>query len=104
NKEIEEGEREQSQRMAKAPPAVQKSAKAAPREAKRDERTIKKEMTNLERTIARLDEQKKQINAQLLESTDPAEALRLHHEVTALADQLTEAEEKWCALQLELEG
>ena len=49
-------------------------------------------------TIARLDEQKRQINGQLLESTDPAEALRLHNEVQSLTAQLAESEDRWCAL------
>ena len=39
-------------------------------------------MTNLERTIARLDEQKRWSN-RADAATDPAEALRLHNEVRA---------------------
>ncbi len=85
-------------KSADAPPA-----KTAPRTARRNERDLRKEMTTVERTIARLDEQKRQVNAQLLESTDPAEALRLHNEVQALATQLAEAEDRWCQLQEELE-
>ncbi len=60
-------------------------------------------MANLERTIARLDEQKRQVNGQLLQSTDPAEALRLHNEVQALTTQLADTEERWCRLQEEIE-
>jgi ATP-binding cassette subfamily F protein 3 len=40
----------------------------------------------------------------LLESTEAVEALRLHDEVTALTEQLSEAEERWCALQEEIDG
>ena len=58
----------------------------------------------MERTIAQLDEQKRTLNAQLLESTDAAEALRLHNEVSALTAQLAEAEERWCRLQEGIEG
>ncbi len=102
NKEIEEGEREQATRMAKAPPAG-KPPKAAPRPERRNEREVRKEIGALERTISRLDEQKRQLNSQLLEATDPAEALRLHNEVMALTTQLAEAEERWCRLQEEVE-
>jgi ATP-binding cassette subfamily F protein 3 len=71
---------------------------------RRSERDIRKEMTNLERTIARLDEQKRQTNGQLMTATDPAEALRLHNEVSALTTQLAEAEDRWCQLQEDLNG
>ena len=59
-------------------------------------------MNNVERTIAKLDEQKKLSNAQLMSATDPKEALRLHNEVLELAKQLNHAEERWCVLQEEL--
>jgi ATP-binding cassette subfamily F protein 3 len=102
NKEIEEGEREQAQRMAKAPPTG-KPAKAPPRAARRDERTVRKEMTTLERTIAKLDDQKKQANAKLMEESNPDEAMRLHLEVTTLGNQLAAAEDRWCELQAEID-
>jgi ATP-binding cassette subfamily F protein 3 len=101
NKEITEGEREKSAGLAKAPAAVAK-AKAAPRGPQRNERDIRKQMVNLERTIAKLDDQKKKSTALLLESTDPAEAMRLHEEVTSLTTQLSEAEQHWLLLQEEL--
>jgi len=103
NKEIEEGEREQATRMAKSPPPG-KPAKAAPRPERRSERDIRKEIGALERTIARLDDQKRQTNAALLEATDPAEALRLHNDVSALTTQLADAEERWCRLQEDIEA
>ena len=65
---------------------------------------MRKEIKTLEQTIAQLDEQKRTLNAQLLESTDADEALRLHNEVAALTAQLAEAEERWCRLQEEIEG
>jgi ATP-binding cassette subfamily F protein 3 len=102
NKEIEEGERELATHLSKAPPVVRnKTVARAPR---RDDRTIRKEIATIEKTIARLDAQKKATNRQLLETCDAAESLRLHNEVTALAAQLEEAEERWCQLQAELEG
>jgi ATP-binding cassette subfamily F protein 3 len=103
NQEIEAGERERESERVKLPAAVLK-AKIAPRTAQRDERKLRKEIKTLEQTIARLDEQKSTLNAQLLKSTDPAEALRLHNEAAAVAEQLAQAEERWCALQEEIEG
>ncbi|MCE9544556.1 MAG: ATP-binding cassette domain-containing protein, partial [Planctomycetia bacterium] len=103
NKEIEDGEREEAARLAKAPLPKGKPAKAPPRPARRSERDIRKELTTLERTIAKVDEQKRQVNAALLEATDPSESLRLHNEVTALAAQAAEAEDRWCKVQAELE-
>jgi ATP-binding cassette subfamily F protein 3 len=107
NKEIDDEERErESTRFAKPPAAATKSAKgpkngsAAP--AQRNERAARKELTNLERTIAQLDEQKRQTNDELMKSSDAAEALRLHNEVTALAAKIAEAEDRWCQLQEEL--
>ena len=99
NKEIEEGEREQAKGLSKPPPGASKSAKGPFRAARRTERDIRKEMANLERTIARLDDQKRQTNSQLMTATDPAEALRLHDEVSVLTTQLAEAEGRWCHLQ-----
>jgi ATP-binding cassette subfamily F protein 3 len=104
NKEIEEGEREQAKGLSKAPVMPAKASKPAPRPARRNERDIRKEMSNLERTIARLDEQKKQLNTQFLAATDPAESLRLHNEISSLTTQLADAEERWCRLQEELDA
>jgi ATP-binding cassette subfamily F protein 3 len=103
NKEIEEGERELATRLSKAPPGKGKPSKAPPKPPRRSEREIRKEMTNIERAISRTDEQKKVVNEQLLQTTDPEEALRLHNEVTALAGQIAEAEERWLQLQAELD-
>jgi ATP-binding cassette subfamily F protein 3 len=106
NKEIDDGEREAAgARMSKAPADVAKQAAnkgPAPRKPRRNERDVRKEITTIERQIARLDGEKKQANAQLMEATDPKEAMRLHELVTSLAAQLSEAEERWCALQEEI--
>jgi ATP-binding cassette subfamily F protein 3 len=59
-------------------------------------------MSTIEKTIARLDAQKKQSSALLLECTDAREALRLHNEVESVGKELTEAEERWLVLQEEL--
>ena len=107
NQEIAAGERELTTARAKLPPGVANAPRAAARAARaaqRDERAMRKEIKTLERTIAQLDEQKRALNAQLQESTDATEALRLHNEATALSEQLIAAEERWCELQEALEG
>jgi ATP-binding cassette subfamily F protein 3 len=100
-KEIEEGERETATRMAKAPAEVLKVARPA-KTAQMSERELRKGISNAEREIAKLDEQKKLTNTQLLSTNDPKEALRLHHELSELAKQLSLVEERWCALFEEL--
>lgn len=104
NKEIDDGEREQAKRMAKPPASALIASKAAPRGARRNEREVRKEISTVEKTIARLDEQKKQVNAQLMQTTDAAEAMRLHNEAMAVTAQLAEAEDRWCTLQAEIEA
>ena len=38
----------------------------------------------------------------MLAATDPAEALRLHNQLTAVTAKLAEAEERWLAIQDQL--
>ena len=104
NQEIEAGERELATARTKLPPSIAKAPRVAARAAQRDERALRKEIKTLERTIGQFDEQKRALNAQLQESTDATEALRLHNDVAALTEQLAGAEERWCQLQEELEG
>jgi ATP-binding cassette subfamily F protein 3 len=103
NKEIDEGERAEAQlRYSAAPAAARKSPGPDHRAARRGERELRKEMAALERTIGKLDEQKRDANRLLLAATDPAEALRLHNEVADLTEKLAEAEESWLRVQQEL--
>lgn len=99
NKEIDDGERDQAAKNSAAPTSGSKatSSKAA-RPGNRDERQLRKEMNTVEKTIQRLDDEKKAAHEKLLKSTDPAEALRLHEEVETLGTQLTEAEDRWLEL------
>ena len=73
NKEIEAGEREPGiDARGKLPPAVTQAKWVCPG---RDEKKVRKEIKTVEQTIARLDEQKRTLNAQLLESTDATEGV-----------------------------
>lgn len=102
NKEIEDGEREQATRMSQAPAEVRNSATATSRPPRRNDRELRKEISSLEKTIARLDGEKRQANAQLMQTVDPTEALRLHNAVAELSVQLGQAETEWCRLQEEI--
>ena len=100
NKEIDEGERHFKSKNAKSLPSG-KPAKADHRTAQRDQRKIRKKIGNLERKIARIDDKKRQLNKEMLETTDAEEALRLHNEVADITKELGEAEESWLELQEE---
>lgn len=106
NKEIDDGEREEASRRVKVLPSISKPTDTKPalvaRAARRNEREVRKEISTIEKTIARLDDQKRQSNARLMETTDAAESLRLHNEVESLGKELATAEDRWCQLQEEL--
>ncbi|MFO0901834.1 MAG: ABC-F family ATP-binding cassette domain-containing protein [Pirellulales bacterium] len=105
NKEVDEGEREaQAQRFTKAPRPADSAAPAVRSAPRRSEKDLRKEMANLERTIAKLDQQKKELHAQLMAATDPDAALRLHHEHEQVAKELSQAEEQWLVCFNEVEG
>jgi len=81
------------------------SAAVPPRKGDgRGEREIRKEIASLERSIAKLDAEKRECHAAMLAATDPAEALRLHTHLSTLADKLAAAEERWLGLQEEIGG
>ena len=101
NKEIDEGKRHFKSKNAKSPLSG-KPAKADHRSAQRDQRKIRKKIGNLERKIARIDDKKRQLNKEMLETTDAEEALRLHNEVADITKELDEAEESWLELQEEV--
>lgn len=99
NKEIDDGEREQAARNSAAPTTGSKpSAAKKVRPNNKDERQLRKEMNTVEKSIQRLDDEKKVAQERLLKATDPVEALRLHEEVETLGSQLTEAEDRWLEL------
>ena len=107
NKEIDEGERDENARKSNSGKRIPglRSAQPMPKtnrgRAHRDQRKLRKEINNIERKIARLDEQQREINDQLLQATDPEEALRLHNEVTSITNAVAKAEDRWLELQEE---
>ena len=93
--EVDEGERE---RAAASPAPGAPTPPRAARVDPRDDRRRQKEMKNLEKKIARMDEDKRDIGSQLLQATDPDAALRLHEQLTEIAEQLAEIEQRWLEL------
>ena len=98
NKEIDDGERELNAKKPSIPkPTTAKSA-SVPAKPIQDERAVQKELKTLERKIAQLDERKREVNSQLMNATDPTEALQLHNELTAITTELESFEQRWCEL------
>ena len=70
----------------------------------RADREGQKKLKNVERKIARLDEEKRELSERLLSVTDAAEAQRLHADLTKVTGELTQLEEEWLQLSAELES
>jgi len=106
NKEIEEGERESAnarKRLAPPPADKQSSVSTKPVDSK-NERVLRKEGNNLEKLIARLDTQKRELNEKMMSTTDAKQAMAVHTELAEITKQLSDAEDRWCEIQEALGG
>jgi ATP-binding cassette subfamily F protein 3 len=83
---------------------VERAGAVTPEPRSQNDRGLRKQIATVEKTIARLDAEKKERQADLLAVTDPNEAVRLHEAVTTIERRLAEAEERWLALQEQLSG
>ena len=104
NQEIEEGNRDTSGGKSDRQKTASKRemTKEERIASQQDHKRRRKQLQALERKIARLDDQKKAINEQLLNETDPEKAVELHDEVTKLVRELSDAENQWLEMsQLE---
>jgi ATP-binding cassette subfamily F protein 3 len=63
-----------------------------------------KEITSLERTISRLDDERSEIRNQLMQCTDVVEAQRLHEKSVEIQEQIKPAEQRWLELSEEAEA
>ena len=107
NQEIDAAERDAAETTAKPPagtktPADNRSSKPVTSKTGRNERELRKQVATLEKTVNRLTEEKAAVNRQLIESTDPAEALRLHTQFESLSAELAKAEDRWLNMQEEM--
>ena len=89
---------ERDRAPARAKSTIDRSAVKKSVEKTADTRRLQKELKTLEKTVVTLDEQRKLLNDQLMVTTDPKEALRLHNEVKAIEMELGTAEERWLEL------
>jgi ATP-binding cassette subfamily F protein 3 len=71
------------------------AASTKPKLTGRDQRDLDKRLKSLERKIAKLDEEKRDLNARLLEVTDAAEAKRACERLAAVADEVATLEHEW---------
>jgi ATP-binding cassette subfamily F protein 3 len=94
NQEIDQGERDAASQKSTADGKMNSGGGLS----QSDQRALKKKIKSIERKIAKLDDEKKALNAQLLTTTDPAEAVKLHENVEAVAAQLAAAEDEWLEL------
>jgi ATP-binding cassette subfamily F protein 3 len=97
NQEIDDGRRsegrEDNRPSDRRAPKVERVAEPF------DERKLRKELSNLEKKIARLDDEKRAKDAELMTESDPANAMKLHEEVGRLQAELGELEVRWLELQ-----
>jgi ATP-binding cassette subfamily F protein 3 len=88
-----------------SPGSLATAATAADRKARaRADREGQKKLKTVERKIARLDEEKRDLHERMLTITDAADAQRLHAELSKLTGELAELEEQWLELSSELES
>ncbi|XZE17759.1 ABC-F family ATP-binding cassette domain-containing protein [Pirellulaceae bacterium SH449] len=69
-----------------------------------DDRVLRKEISQVEKQIARLDARKKELNDQLMNSTDAMAAMQLHEELVKVTEELDAAELRWAELQEQIEA
>lgn len=96
NKEIDDGERERAPVRSKASGDNGSTPQAARSAA--ETKKLQRELKTLEKTVIGLDEQRRGLSDQLMQATDPAEALRLHNELKAIEMELGAAEVRWLEL------
>ncbi|MEM7457501.1 MAG: ABC-F family ATP-binding cassette domain-containing protein [Planctomycetota bacterium] len=105
NKEIEEGERAARANIisskgssGKNGPSGKSGSFTEEKQSQKDHRKRQKLIKTIERKIARLDEEKKELNGKLLTETDPDKAMELHEQITQISNELSEAEDQWLEL------
>lgn len=105
NKQIDDSEREERVRQPKAAATNLKSTSTSTAKVPvKNEREIRKQLGNIERAIAKAEQQKKVVNDQLMATTDAIEALRRHDELQAICAEISSAEEHWLELTAQLEA
>jgi len=104
NREIDAGERQTVTSNQRRVPAerIPPEKSTGNRDLRKEHRKRQKAIKKLEAEIAQLDDEKKALTKQLLETTDAGEALGLHTSLTDVSDRLSGAEERWLELSEEI--
>jgi ATP-binding cassette subfamily F protein 3 len=101
-KELETGLR--SEHHVRGTPVPTTSVTASRKLGGKEERELQKKLRTVERKIAKLDEEKKDVQNRLSSITATAAAQAAHHELATIAGELKQLEEEWLAISGELEG
>lgn len=101
-KELEAGLR--AEHTVRGTPGPEASSSGTRKLGGREERDLQKKLKSVERKIAKLDEEKKSINAELLTITDAKAAQKTHEQLTQLGSEVEKLEEEWLEIYNELEG
>ena len=107
NQEIAEGFRDQNQKSVartrfengKGGDGEQENKKRGKtaRNAQPDRKRQKK-IQAIERKIKKLESDKKELNDQIMQCTDPAKAMELHEQIQTIAEEITSCEDQWLEL------
>jgi ATP-binding cassette subfamily F protein 3 len=98
-KEIDDDEQARNKASGKmSPPPPAKAKGEVHRDQGKDSRKSDKELKNLEKKIAKLDDDKKDLTAKMLKETNPNEAMKQHEAIEAINAELAECEERWLEL------
>jgi ATP-binding cassette subfamily F protein 3 len=103
-KELDDTEATRHPNAAPKKSASKPAAVAPGKPPANDERALRKQINNLEKSIAKLDQQRKETHEQLMNTTDTQSALKLHNELEKISGELEAAEMRWAELQEQLES
>lgn len=103
HKELEEGLRSEHASYAAGGTHVD-SEPAGARLSGREERDLQKRLRSLERKVAKLDEEKKEIQTQIVQTADVGEIEQLQRQQSELASEIGALEEEWLDVFNALEG
>ncbi len=70
----------------------------------KEERELQKKLRTVERKIAKLDDEKKELQNRLVTITVAADAQAAHTQLSTITNELQQLEEEWLAITSELEG
>jgi ATP-binding cassette subfamily F protein 3 len=105
NQEISEGFRNQNQQsVGQSRFEDSQTPKPKGKTARRDQpdRKRQKQIQAIERKIKKLESDKKPLNEEMLQCSDPTKAMELHQQIQAIALEVTELEDRWLELTGEI--